>query len=146
MPELSAKARVSTDSCASLDGLFIVERGSIRFARSIRGNQRGTLLHSAPGIPAGEYPLQLVRDDACKCRHAGVVIPRHLPVMYGSRQPAPGRGLIVHARRVFVAYEAIDVRIEIFRHVICHPAVLIPPQGSKCSLAVGGKWAGRERY
>ena len=27
MPELSAKARVSTDSCASLGGLFIVERG-----------------------------------------------------------------------------------------------------------------------
>jgi len=42
-----------------------------------------------------KYSLQLVRDNACKCRHAGVVAPRHLLVMYGSRQPAPGRGLIV---------------------------------------------------
>jgi hypothetical protein len=42
----------------------------MRVARSIRGNQRGALSHLVSGSPPGEYLMQLVRDDACKCRHA----------------------------------------------------------------------------
>ena len=46
-----------------------------------------------PRIPTREYPLQLIRDNACKCRDTGVVIARYLLVLIGTGQRAPRRKL-----------------------------------------------------
>ena len=48
--------------------------------------------------------------------------------MNGSRQCAPARWLIINARGVFIAYEAIDVGIQIFGYVVCNCAILVLPE------------------
>ena len=49
-------------------------------------------------IPARNYFLQLIRHNTGKRHDAGVVVARHVLVMNSSRQAAPGRSLVAHAR------------------------------------------------